>query len=69
MITGNFEIINVDRRNSLPGAGPFDFDFCIVYSVTETEPNALTGKPQAKRLFSGELRACHSWVAANSTGA
>jgi hypothetical protein len=60
------KVINVDRLNCLPGAGPYDHDNAIVVSESEMEPHIITGKAQRKILFRGTLADCHSWVRAKS---
>lgn len=62
------QIINVDRLNSLPGAGPFDHDRAIVVHDTETEPHIITGQPQRKILFRGTLAEAHAWVQREKIG-
>lgn len=59
------KVINVTRRQCLPGSGPFDHDDAIVVSETETERHIITGQEQAKILFRGTLRECHDWHESN----
>ena len=47
----DYQIINIDHHNSLPGGVGQPWDRAVVLSTTETEAHPITGEQQPKSLY------------------